>query len=164
MPLFLRGVYVPLYRSGCICPYRTEVLPYGRRYAISSLDTRPYEGQMNNISRNLSPRILPDVRVDTFPVFIFSILQSYPVWWGKISPHDPHVSTLYLTADLGLPASQRATLCQHAGSAYGLSWCELFHARVRRHDITIGEIHRRLWHTANMQCAREDRQPYRRRR
>ena len=90
-----------------------------------------------------------DVRASTVREMLELGIVWYPEHFGHVVPHDPKSALLELQVHLGLLPSLCVEYYNELSMYYGLRGSELNYCRVRRPGMTVGDLHRLLWHTAN---------------
>lgn len=115
---------------------------------------------MTPLHRRLALVYTPDIRIERFHRFIEAILQQFPYLRGRIDARDPDVPFLCLQADIGLPPDLCTELCQHMAAHYGVAWCDFYAHATHHQDLSLGQLHRYLWHTTNRTYAGDPPRPY----
>ena len=115
---------------------------------------------MQPLHRRLALVYTPDVRVERVSRFIDASLQQFPYLRGRIDSRDPNVLSRHLQADIGLPPHLSTQLCEHMAQYYGVTWCALYAHQSHYHDISLGQLHRYLWHSTNRMYAGDPPRPY----
>ena len=92
----------------------------------------------------------PDVRDLPFSVLVVRLILWYPLAFGAILPHDPKSALWRLQSGLGVQTSFCGEVYERLTASYLLPSSEITKWWVQKNDISLGELHQRLWHEANM--------------
>jgi len=104
---------------------------------------------MNNVP-GLSLVVQPSIYQTTFAQMVERLVQWYPMAFGVLVPHNQGNSLKRMQTGLNLnPSFCSETYCELA-SSYLLTPAETTQWWVRTHDVSLGELHERLWHEASM--------------
>jgi len=108
------------------------------------------------------PSVTLDIRESTFEQFLFRI--SFDVSWSyyidDLDRADPSVRDHRLSQDLGITTKGRTGFYTFAAKCYCLTPTPWSLAWTNLRDGTLGEVHQRLWHEANMYGHPDDRCDY----
>ena len=104
--------------------------------------------------------IRPDIRDVPFSTLVERLVQWHPMAFGVLAPHDPKVALFRLQSGLRVQPSFCGEMYAALAASYGLSSTKLSCWWIQKNDVSLGELHERLWHEANMTKAFY-RKPYR---
>lgn len=95
----------------------------------------------------------------TLESFVFRLQLEMPwsIYFASVSTDHPKLRQMRLGQCFGLSPQGRAELYGFAANCYRQTPTLWSHAWALRRDGTIGELHQRLWHEANMSTHPKDR-------
>lgn len=103
-----------------------------------------------NTHRSVSLIVKPGMYQTKFSQMVERLVQWYPMAFGILMPHDHKIALLRMQTGLGLnPCFCSEAYCELA-SSYQLTPAEITQWWIRKHDVSLGELHERLWHEASM--------------
>jgi len=101
-------------------------------------------------NRSVSLVMQPNVYQTKFSQMVERLVLWYPMAFGILMPHDQKIALVRLQTGLSLnPGFCSETYCELA-SSYQLTPAEITQWWIRKHDVSLGELHERLWHEASM--------------
>jgi len=93
---------------------------------------------------------VPSLRQATFTQMVEHLVQWCPMTYGILVPHDQKITLLRMQTGLSLTPSFCAESYCELANRYQLTPAEITQWWIRKHDVSLGELHERLWHETSM--------------
>lgn len=108
------------------------------------------------------PLVTLDIHETTLAQLVFRLRLEIPwsYYFAEVSPEDPQLFKRRLGRHIGLSPAGRIELYVFLAECYNQTPAAWSVAWAQRRDGTIGEMHQRLWHEANMYGHPDDRCDY----
>jgi len=113
-----------------------------------------------DISPSMSVIKKPDIHDTKFTLMVERLVQWSPMAFGILMPHDYKVALVRMQTGLSLSPSFCSEAYVELAKSYQLTPVEITQWWVRARDVTLGELHERLWHEASMAETAYYRQNY----